>query len=387
MTRERLRVAFVHSLCTHYTRRLFELLAERHEVDFLFTDGAGLSFWPEEHGQADGRFRGTYLAAIGPHPVRIQPALPFRLATGRYDLIVKDIGSRFALPVTFAASRALGIPFVLWTGVWCHFDTRFHRAALPLLRAIYHRSDAIVTYGGHVDRHLKDEGVEPARLFQAPHAVDNRPYARHVEPAALERLRARHGIAPDQRVVSFVGRLVPEKGVDLLVEALARSGVHDLALLIAGSGPERARLERLADAAGVRARVHFAGHVDSDACVEHYALAWAQVVPSMTTATFREPWGLVVNEAFNQGVPVIASDAVGAAAGGLVEHGRNGLKFPERDVDALAALLARLAREPGLRDALADGARATIGAWTQERMVEGFEAAFEHARGRRSRRA
>jgi hypothetical protein len=77
--------------------------------------------------------------------------------------------------------------------------------------------------------------------------------------------------------------------------------------------------------------VRFAGYVPSRETRPYYALADLFVLPSITTASFKEPWGLVVNEAFNQGVPVIASDAVGAAAGGLVQSGVNGLIVPERD--------------------------------------------------------
>ena len=67
-----------------------------------------------------------------------------------------------------------------------------------------------------------------------------------------------------------------------------------------------------------------------------YAAADVLVVPSIATRTFREPWGLVVNEAMNQGLPVIASDAVGAVAGGLVRDGRNGLVVRAGDSGALA---------------------------------------------------
>ena len=64
-------------------------------------------------------------------------------------------------------------------------------------------------------------------------------------------------------------------------------------------------------------------------------MADVYVLPSITTRLFKEPWGLVVNEAFNQGVPVIATDAVGAAAGGLVENGVNGFVVPEGNSRAI----------------------------------------------------
>src|SRR6185503_8553726 len=101
--------------------------------------------------------------------------------------------------------------------------------------------------------------------------------------------------------------------------------------------------------------------------------------PSVPTRDFLEPWGLVVNEAFHQGVPVIATDAVGAAAGGLVEHERTGLVVPAGDADALTAALRRLQGDPELRGRLGASAREAVRAHSHERWAEGMSAALEAA--------
>src|SRR5204862_6708807 len=80
-----------------------------------------------------------------------------------------------------------------------------------------------------------------------------------------------------------------------------------------------------------------------------YAAADVLVIPPLATRHFLEPWGLVANEAMNQHLPVIATDAVGAAAGGLVRHERNGLVVRAGDPDALAAALRALHADPELR--------------------------------------
>ena len=101
------------------------------------------------------------------------------------------------------------------------------------------------------------------------------------------------------------------------------------------------------------------------------------VVPSVPTRDFLEPWGLVVNEAFHQGVPVIATDAVGAAAGGLVQHERTGLVVPAGDADALRAALAPPARRPrAARARWARTRRATVAAYTHEAWAEGMSRAL-----------
>ncbi len=100
------------------------------------------------------------------------------------------------------------------------------------------------------------------------------------------------------------------------------------------------------------------------------------MVPSIATRTFREPWGLVVNEAMNRRLPVIASDAVGAAAGGLVRDGRNGLVVPAGDRRALAGALRRLAADAPLRARLGAAGAADVRAYTYEAWAAGFSDAL-----------
>jgi glycosyltransferase involved in cell wall biosynthesis len=110
-----------------------------------------------------------------------------------------------------------------------------------------------------------------------------------------------------------------------------------------------------------------------------YAGSDVVVIPSVPTRDFREPWGLVANEAFNQGVPVIATDAVGAAAGGLIEHERTGLVVPAGDPDALARALRRLHDDPALRARLGAAGRAAVQAHTHAAWADGMARALAAA--------
>jgi glycosyltransferase involved in cell wall biosynthesis len=86
----------------------------------------------------------------------------------------------------------------------------------------------------------------------------------------------------------------------------------------------------------------------------------------------------VINEAFNQGVPVVSTDAVGAAAGGLVLDGENGIVVPERNSEAIAVALGRLLDDPELRHRLSVNARSRIAMWDQPDMVRAFSGAIEY---------
>jgi glycosyltransferase involved in cell wall biosynthesis len=103
------------------------------------------------------------------------------------------------------------------------------------------------------------------------------------------------------------------------------------------------------------------------------------VIPSIRTRTFLEPWGLVANEAMNQGLAVIASDAVGAAAGGLVRHERTGLVVRAGDDRALADALRRLHDDPALRRRLGDAGREAVAAYTHEAWARGMASAVSAA--------
>ena len=107
-----------------------------------------------------------------------------------------------------------------------------------------------------------------------------------------------------------------------------------------------------------------------------YAAADVLIVPSIATRAFREPWGLVVNEAMNRHLAVIASDAVGAAAGGLVRDGQTGLVVPAGDRAALSEAIARLAQSAPLREQLGVAGGRAVESYTYEAWAEGFSQAL-----------
>lgn len=169
--------------------------------------------------------------------------------------------------------------------------------------------------------------------------------------------------------VVFAGRLVPEKGVDVLLRAFARlpADVGRSELLVAGDGPERRRLARLATELGLGERARFTGHLDRDALDRQLAGAWVQVVPSL----WEEPFGLVATEAMARGTAVVAS-----AAGGLKEiviHDETGSLVPPGDVEALAAALGRLLRDRELASRMgAAGRRRAEAFFSLEAMTSRF---------------
>jgi glycosyltransferase involved in cell wall biosynthesis len=200
-------------------------------------------------------------------------------------------------------------------------------------------------------------------VFEAPQAVDNEFWSTEVPGTRFAEFQT-----------EFTGRLHREKGLLVLVDAWQQAGLdtESATLVLVGPGPERAR-------AGATRTTRFEGLATPVEVRNFYGGADVVVVPSIPTRTFREPWGLVVNEAMNQGLPVIATDAVGAVAGGLVRHERNGLVVPAGDAGALARAIRRLHDDPGLRARLGAQGREDVRAHTAEAWAEGIGSALEAA--------
>jgi glycosyltransferase involved in cell wall biosynthesis len=132
----------------------------------------------------------------------------------------------------------------------------------------------------------------------------------------------------------FCGQIVSRKGVDLLVKSfcLLAQEHKDVRLTIVGDGPLRESLIASVPEA-IRPRVTWAGFKEADELPPFFAQANVFVLPSL-----HDGWGVVINQAISAGMPVIASDAVGAAAD-LVSDGANGIIFPNQNEEALTAAL------------------------------------------------
>jgi glycosyltransferase involved in cell wall biosynthesis len=155
-----------------------------------------------------------------------------------------------------------------------------------------------------------------------------------------------------------LGRLVPIKGLDDAVRAIARR--PDAELLVAGSGPERQRLESLAAATG--ARVRFTGHVEGERKRLLLRAADAFVLPSVEEAGRREGLPTALLEAMAAGLPVVATRTGGVPE--LVREGEDGFLVPMRRPDALAAALTTLAADRARAEALGAAARRRAEAFT-----------------------
>jgi len=369
-------LSFITNYCPHYRRGFFERLDERigdrFDCEFLFT---GI----KEKWQSYGDFSYRALGEIKLHEnYSISPSLFYQLWQKNPDVIVAGPIEEFAGQAPYLYAKATKTPFVLWTGEWRLPQTTLRTTTFPLIKRIYHGADSVVVYGPHIKEYVTDLGVPAEKIHIGWNTTDIDRFT-HPDPDAEESVRASLGIPQDAPVALFVGRHVKEKGLGYLLDAF-RQIVSDVEptpyLVLVGDGN---RHDVLREQAADLETVLFPGYVDNDRLPPYYGLADVFVLPSILTEDFREPWGLVINEAMGSGTPVIASSEVGAAAAGVVRDCENGYIVPERNTGVLADRLKRLLSNPAKAEQMGQAAEEGIKEYSFDKMVDGFEDAIHYS--------
>jgi glycosyltransferase involved in cell wall biosynthesis len=231
---------------------------------------------------------------------------------------------------------------------------------------MYRGAEAIVVSGEHVRRFvLETPGVEAEKIFVCRLAVDPTPFAA-VTP--------RRG--DDAAEILYVGQFEERKGLPYLLDAFdSLQGTGARLRMIGGGGQS----DWVATRVNGREDIELVGYRSREELPGDFARARCLVLPSITTREDREPWGLVVNEALHAGVPVVVTDTVGAAAGGLVRDQHNGFIVPERDSKSLAVALGKLVADRDLAARMGQAGRQDAADFNYDRMADAFLHAADYA--------
>ncbi len=303
--------------------------------------GAELFF--ERLAIAQHRAGDDVLAAIRPDPDRVARLMAAGLVpapVGYHHLDprtrprLRGLLTRFAPRVAVAwMNRAAAVTprgdWVLVGRLGGYYDLRHYRAC-----------EHLVGNTRGIARWLVEKGWPERRVHYLPNFADDFSGAVPADRMAL-------GVPAGAPLLLGLGRLHRDKAFDVLIRALPR--LPNAHAVIAGEGPERAALLRLASAEGVAGRVHLIGWRTDVAAL----LAACDV---FVCSSRLEPLGNMVIEAWSASRPVVAADSYGPAE--LLTDGRDGLLVPMEDAAALAAALARVLDDPSLAAALAAAGRA-----------------------------
>jgi D-inositol-3-phosphate glycosyltransferase len=221
--------------------------------------------------------------------------------------------------------------------------------------------------------------ADERKLETIPPGVD----LQHFYPIPADEAKLFVGLKPNDRMVLFVGRIEPLKGVETLIQAMSRGQLNSdrrpVHLAIIGGEPdasldeittEMLRLQRLCDELGVDQRVVFLGKRRQDTLQYYYSAAEVVVMPS-----HYESFGMVALEAMACGTPVIASDVGGL--GFLVQDGATGFTVPDGDVDLLLSRLNQLLGDRPLRKRMGAAAVAHAQGYSWEKIARQVAAVYE----------
>jgi glycosyltransferase involved in cell wall biosynthesis len=369
------RVTVVSPEPTPYRSPLLDRIAERDEVDlhviYAAPSVAGRT-WLVEPQHPNVVLRGVGVPgarSVLRHHYPVTPGVIPALNKARPDVVVVSGWSTFASQTAIAWCRVHRVPYVLLVeshdlGPRAGWRRFVKGAVVPrLLRG----AAGVLVVGTAARESVLARGARADRVRVFANTVDIECWMERAD-----RLPARS--SDGDVVVLSVGRLVPDKGFDVLLHAIAQAGDERLRLVIAGDGPEATRLAELAEELGVR--VEIKGDLPEAALAAEYVAADVFALLSR-----HEPWGVVVNEAAASGLSLVLSDRVGAAHD-LLRDGENGFLVPAGEVAAAAAALGRLAADASLRRSAGVLSREVVREWGYEPSVENFVAAVRDATAR-----
>lgn len=304
-----------------------------------------------------------------------------RLAPRRWDVIHVHTPFR-AHRLGIWLARACGVPVVETYHTYFEEYVAHYLPWLPspllrmiarrLSRHLCHEVDHLIVPTMEMAHVLEQYGVRtPSTVLPTGIDLD--------EFTGGDRLRFRlaHGITPEQTVVTTVSRLAIEKNIPFLIEVVHRlvADFPALVFVIAGEGPDEARLRDKVAQLGLQEQVRFAGNLDRNtALIDCYRAADIFVFASPT-----ETQGLVLIEAMALGVPIVSTAVMGTAT--VLRDARSALVSPG-DLDAFTRQLARVLRDDGLRASLAAAGPGDARTWRMDALMPRLIDLYTHLRAR-----
>ena len=358
-----------HSYIMRPYRRKFALIAEKPDVTLRVITPARwyesfqeIVFEPDAHTRCEEfpcpiRFSGYgsrfyYRRGLKPHFRDFQPDIVHleEEAWSLNALQTVRLKRKFCPNSRFIFRTSLSIPTKQRFGVLPVWIERRVFRETELAFPLSENAGEILIQRGYTGRQVPFPNGVDTRLF---HQID------------VTELRDSLGLA-DCFVVGYVGRLLHMKGVDTLIDAVARLQGTSYKLLIVGQGDDEPMLRQTAETLGIADRIVWMDAVPPEEVPAYINCMDALVLPSRTTPTWVEFFGRVLIEAMACGVPVIGSDS------GEIPHviADAGLVFPEEDAAALAACIHQLVHDDARRAQLIQRGLTRVENFTWETIAE-----------------
>jgi glycosyltransferase involved in cell wall biosynthesis len=297
---------------------------------------------------------------------------------GDYDVFVGGSWDTatdvFETLLYFLIVKIKGKPFILWREDWdWDVDNTKRKIAKFIAGILSREADAILVPGSKHREFFIKLGTSPDKIFIMPNVsnlvLKDDDYSNRdkiIKELELE----------NKKIILFVGRLIPLKGVQYLLKAFHKllKKMDNAVLVVVGNGECMEELKEISRKLNIENKVYFPGNVDNEMLGAYYLLSNVFVLPSITTH-HADACPLVVNEAMYFSKPVITSDAVGTTF--MIEEGVNGFVVPERDSEAMYESLYKILKDPKLVEKMGKASKKLIEEkFTYQNMIDGFKKAI-----------
>ncbi len=334
------------------------------------------SSWDGEYGTKTATRWPDFSGRIASYPVVLSGNVPLHVYRSRFVSLLREEQPDaiyvhhepygLATAQMYAANEWVGhrpIGFFTWQNLEKTYPMPFRH----LERWIYRKSDFGFSGSDSATETLRAKGYDgPVTLL--PGSISP---ARHKPSRKRDAIRKQLGIAREERVVGFMGRIVEEKGLSCLLNALATMDAIPWRCVLVGDGEYRSTLEAEAVERGLSDRLHFTGYVPHEEAPDYLSAFDVTVMPSETRANWREQFGRVIIESMACGTPVVGSDS--GEIPHLLRRTGGGLVFPEGDSDAFGRHLQTILSDDAKRASLTKcGRQSVIQDYTDRAIAQQF---------------
>lgn len=367
------KILFLQPGYAHYRRPLFDRLSESYNILFVFIRGQFT------YPSFDKGNKGWNIICLHSEKHLFWPLkLVWLLLFTEADVIISSLPTSVGSALLYLVSKLRKKKFILWTENWNFSYEYLQRPEMywklryAQYKFLVRKANALVVHGNHSYYYHLGLGIPTDKAFVANHSSLD--LSIH-ESEDISRFPI---VARQERTILYFSRIIPRKGLDILIKAFKTLGskMGGVRLLIAGDGEFRPFCENLAQELNLK-NIKFLGSVPFEKAVYYYAMSDVFVLPSCLRGQ-SEGWGLVINEAMSMGKPIITTDAVGAAYD-LVKNGVNGYVVKNGDVDDLYNALKRVLSDDKLMKTMGQNSRRIFDRFNSyEKMFEGFRSAISY---------
>ena len=356
----------------------FNYLAEDEDIDltvFFFAETESRRSWLVEKEKIQFEYQVLWGLQLGKSyqsaPVFLNPDVIYQLWKQQPDVIICGGWHHFTHWLALVYAEITKTPLLIWSESTLKDERSVSNLKHKLKSWIVNQAEGYIVPGNAQKKYLLNLGARQDRIYVAPNAVDSNFFTCEAQRYREQKAVCQEKLGIDGCVILYVGRLIDEKGIPELLEAFTKlSGNKQITLVIVGDGSQATDYYSYTQQNQID-NVVFTGFQPQSALPRYYGIADIFVFPTRS-----DPWGLVLNEAIAAGLPIICSDAAGAAPD-LVVDGKNGYLVPVGDVEKLSEALQILVEDESLREKMGLHSQEIIADYTPQKMALGLKQAIQ----------